>query len=61
MVVGAYYTTVRIYIIYGKNLENNIQVYIDAKDSWNDALFIIKLLHSIIIGKITSEAATNSN
>lgn len=33
MVVGAYYAPVRIYIIYGKNIENNIQVYINVKDS----------------------------
>lgn len=61
MVVGAYYAPVRIYIIYGKIIENNIQVYINVKDSWSGVLFIIKLLHSIKIGKIASEEATNSN
>lgn len=59
MVVGAYYAPVRIYIIYGKNIENNIQVCINVKDSWNDVLFITKLLHSFIIGKIAPEAATD--
>lgn len=59
MVVGAYYAPVRIYIIYGKNIENNIQVYINVKDSWSDVLFLIKLLHSFIIGKIAPEAATD--